>query len=486
MSIEKPDNERMRLYERFRQSLAEGDDAEFFDADDLIIIIDQAVDLEDEYVQIEALMRGYRFFPDNEELANRRAFLYYDLNLDRGVEDMVNHKSDASPMWDVLKLRLTENDIKNAGGADRMLDEILASPGKFNDEMIIQLVDCASACGSYQWLKDREKALRDKAEYLPSLLYELFIVADMQHDNDYSVKLLEELTETEPFNADFWFALAQVQSNMERLDDALVSIDYALAIDPDHVGVQTLKASIYIRRDLNREALDILEPLYAKEPDHVVDELRIRAIYGLGQNDRLPAAIEEAAGKYPEERIFFEFALHVEHPDIERLMQLHYDAQTEEEREKWLDWAIGHYVAGRLFAAIRILQALMLNNALPYRGFKFLASALYCDGQYQTCVDLLKLAFDTPDLLMPDIVVAGLMSLVRLGKKREIKNIYRKVMDHFPMGIREPWTLSSTLESIGFTSFLGVIDAHLDAGKPIDFDELNIFKMPQTYKSDED
>lgn len=483
MSIERPNNERLKLYERFRQSLVEGNDAEFFDADDLIIIIDQAVDLEDEYVQIEAIMRGYRFFPDNEELANRRAFLYYDLHLDRGVENMVTHRSDSSPMWDILKLRLTED--VSPENAEAALNQILATPGKFDDETVIQLVDCASASGCYRWLKDHEAELRAKTEYLPSLLYELFIVADTVPDNEYSVSLLEELTELEPFNADFWFALAQEQSNLERLDDALTSIDYALAIDSENLGVLTLKASVYIRQDKYQEALHILEQLHTTAPDHIVDELRIRAMYGLGQNAQIFFAINEAAEAYPAERIFFEFALFIEHPEIQRLMQTHFDASSDDDRNKWMDWGVDHYVAGHFNAAVQIFYTLFLNQHIPYRGFKYLASALFCAEQYEACIALLDTALENHDLMIPDIVVAGLLSLVKQGKKRNLKSAFKKVMAQFPMSIKEPWALSSTLENLGFTSFLGILQQNLDAGQMPDFDELNIFHFPQSYNSNE-
>jgi len=254
MSIERPANERLALYERFKQSLAKGsDDDEFFDADDLIIIIDQAVDLEDEYVEIEAIMRGYRFFPDNEELASRRAFLYYDLNLDEGVDNMRTRLPEDSPMTRILGMRRMEN-----SGDEKMfteiLDGIVNAPGLLDDETIIQLIDCASACGCYGWIKDNEKRLRAKTDYLPTLLYEIFIVADMQGDHEYSVRLLEELTELEPFNIDFWNALAQVQAlptpdeGEADLDGALASIDFALAIDSDNAQALTLKASILLQQ----------------------------------------------------------------------------------------------------------------------------------------------------------------------------------------------------------------------------------------------
>lgn len=475
----------MQLYERFKKCLAEGNDADFFDADDLIIIIDQAVDLEDEYVQIEALMRGYRFFPDNEELASRRAFLYYDLNLDSGVKNMVEHKTDDSPMWDLLRLRLRESDDTIARDAENILDAILKRPEKFDDETIIQLVDCASACGLYDWLKANEKQLRKKTDYLPTLLYELFIVADMKPDNEYSLKLLEELTEIEPFNVDFWSALAQTQCNAELLDAAMTSADYALALDSENSGVLALKASILIRKEQFSEAMEILDPLYASAPSALVGELRVRAFYGLAQLPEAIAALTEACQKYPEDRGLMEVALYLQHPEIARLTDSHYLASPAEEQEKWHDWARSHYVNGRLYEAAEVLQSLRRNKALSFRGYKMLASALFCAEEYPAAIDLLESALEgETEAVMPDVVTAGLLSLLKTGQKREAKKMFKRVMGLFPLSIREDWTLTSTLESIGFSSFLGLVHTLLEKPGPIDAEEIDIFHFPLNYNND--
>lgn len=482
MSIDRPANERLQLYERFKQSLRENNDADFFDADDLLIIIDQAVDLEDEYVQIEALMRGYRFFPDNEELANRRAFLYYDLNLDAGVRDMVDRKTDDSPMWDLLSLRLMEGNTDIADDARKVLEAIVARPEKFDDETIIQLVDCASACGLYDWLKANEKQLRKKTDYLPTLLYELFIVADMKEDANYCLQLLEELTEIEPFNVDFWSALAQTQCNADRLDDAMTSIDYALAIESDNAAVQTLRASILIRQEKFAEALRIIEPLLQTAPTAMLGELKVRALYGTENFDATLNTLEEFCRRYPDDRGLMEVALFLHHPQLSSILNAHYEASAPDDREKWPDWARTHYINGRLFEAAEILDCLRRNGALTYQGSKMLASALYCSDNFDAAADLLTLALQEDDTnLTPDVVVAGLMALLRQGKKRQAKQMFKKVMEQFPLSIKEDWTMASTLESIGFSSVMGLIHSLLEKSGPVNPEELDFFRFPANY-----
>lgn len=477
MSIDRPANERLELYERFKRSLLEQNDTEFFDADDLIIIIDQAVDLEDSYVQIEALMRGYRFFPENEELANRRAFLYYDLNIDAGVRTMVNQKTDDSPLWDVLKLRLDENNPNITDIAKAKLEVLLQRPNKFDDESIIQLVDCASACGLYNWLKDNEKQLREKTDFLQTLLYELFIVADMQGDYTYGIKLLEELTELEPFNVDFWGALAQTQCNAEQLDAALTSIEYALAIDPQNIGVIALKASIFIRQEEFYKALNTINS--AGEPTALLAELKIRALYTMGREQEAESITSDYNLIFPEDQGIVDMALCMRVHYTEQALANHHKAVSKDDFSKWSEWAAAHYAEGRHFAASKILQYLRKYDMLNFSEYKMLASALYCDNNYEEAAQLLDQAIESEEkALVPDVVIAGLLSYAKLGKKSEAKSVFEKVMQLFPLSIKEEWTLSSTLESIGFSSFLSLYHNVLEKPGEIDTRELDIFHFP--------
>lgn len=479
MSINRPANERLQLYERFKKSLQEGNDTEFFDADDLVIIIDQAVDLEDEYVQIEALMRGYRFFPENEELTNRRAFLYYDLNLNAGVHNMIENKPDNSPMWEILKLRAQENEFTDIGNAQSTLESLLEGDEKFDDETVIQFVDCASAAGLYEWLKEHEMALRKKTDFLPTLLYELFIVSDINADHNYGIKLLEELTEIEPFNGDFWAALAQTQYNAEQFQAALSSIEYALAIDSENLSILSLKASILIFLEQYDEALQLTDALIEKSSTPLLGELKARALFGLDRADDTYQTLSEFNKAFPEYHNIAEIALCLDHPAIDSILTNHFEALNVEDQKKWEDWARSHYLEGRVLEASKILQCLRKHNELTFSGYKALATALLCSKSYAEAAELLNSALDNEyDALVPDVIIAGLVSYAYLGQKSEAQRAFKTIMTRFPLSIRGEWTLSSTLESVGFSSFLGHFNTLLEKNEPIDVNEIDIFHFP--------
>lgn len=493
MSIEKPDNERLALYNRFKSSLApHSGDEEFFDADDLVIIIDQAVDLNDEYVEIEAIMRGYRFFPDNEELKARRAFLYYDLNLDEGVDNMRADMSAESPLTEILTMRRMEETADRATFL-RMLNGIVDAPGLLDDETIIQLVDCASACGCYDWLKTNEKKLRTKTDYLPTLLYELFIVADMQHDREYSLKLLDELTELEPFNIDFWNALAQLQAMPETdsdgnitaeadLEASLTATDYALAIDSENIQALTLKASILLQQGNAAGSVAILEPLAGKMPDPAGCGIYVRALYETGRIDEAMNRIVSYCKQFIDSRDLLGTALAMDAPGLPELLEAHYlavEKQHEDPAGEWAEWARAYYRDARLREAIMLMDVLRSRELLDYQTFKLYVSALYCLGRYTDCIDCFEEVIEkTPELLMPNVVIAGMMSYLRSGDKRAARGAMKRLAVHFPITIKDDWTLASNLESIGMSHFVSAIQSTLDAPGPIDIDELDIFRFP--------
>lgn len=489
MSIEKPANERLELYNRFKQSLKEGaDDDRFYDADDLIIIHDQAVDLDDQYVQIETLMRGFRYFPENEELATRRGFLYYDLNLDNGVNDMLENHTDNSPMWDLLKVRLRETDEAAAADIRAALDRLLQHPDRFDDETVIQLVDAASAAGCYSWLKENEKALRKKTEYLPSLLYELFIVSDLNGDRPYGMKLLEELTEIEPFNLDFWLALAQTQLQELDPEGALASCDYAMAIASDDVNVLSTKATALGLLGRFEEVIELVDPVLAADPTSILAESKVRALIGMNRPELMQEAFDilyRLTHLYPENRALTGLALEVNMPGIEKALLRHYDACSEADRDDWFEWARRLYVSGHPAEAADLLEVLRRKGKLDFAGMKFLASALYTGGRFEECAThFLETLGESPKDVSPDLAVAGLLSLLRLKRKSECKKALKVLLDMFPLNIKSDWMISSTLETIGFSSFIGMLNTMLKGNGNVDLDVLDIFHLPSNYNDE--
>ena len=480
MSVNKPANERLELYENFKNSLRDASDSDYYDAEDLIVIIDQAVDLQDDYVRIEALMRGYRYFADNEELAVRRGFLFYDLSLQEGTQAMANHPMANGPLWTLLKMRANADKISQES-AHKKLEKLIERTEEFDDESIIQLIDCAAACGLTDWIIGNEERLRKKCEYLPALLYELYIVASERGETAYAIKKLEELTEIEPFNFDFWLNLAQEYISSGRDEDALSALDYALAIESDNMSATALSATAQIHLERYGDAEETLRPYIETmmNDDLPIVSLYARALVGLNRRPEAIELLKDRSANRPDDVATIDLLLRLEAAGMKPLLKYHYETIGREHVTEWIERANEYYNQGEYPAAAKLFHILYEDKALPNEDFAAFYSALYVTGQYDLLANwFINFLNVFPQQLTPDICVAGLLSMLRRedfeGAKIAVKTLERM----FPLKLRTQWHISSTLTAVGFSTFLNMLGAMLKHPEHFDIEAIDIFTPP--------
>lgn len=480
MSDNKPTNERIKLYENFKKSLKESSGSDYYDAEDLIAIIDQAVDLQDDYVRIEALMRGFRYFPDNEDLAVRRGFLFYDLNLNEGTEIIANKPLSTSPLWTLLKMRANADNLSKES-ARKKFEKLIDRTEEFDDESVIQLIDCASACGLIDWIISNEDRLRKKCEYLPTLLYELHIVAAANGLTDYAIGKLEELTELEPFNFDFWISLAQEYVAASREKDALSALDYALAIDSENMTAIGMYATALIQLDRYAEAEKILKPHIEKmmHEELSIVSLYARALVGLDRREEAIELLKDRTANRPDDVATIDLLLRLEAGGLKPLLKYHYETVGREHLKEWLDRAEEYYNQGEYPAAAKLFHVLYEDQALPQEYMPAFYSALYVTGQYDLLANwFINFLNIFPQRLTPDICVAGLLSMLRRedfeGARIAVKTLERM----FPLKLRTQWHISSTLTAVGFSTFLSMLATMLQHPEHFDIDAIDLFNPP--------
>ena len=141
---QQPD-ERYELYQRFKQELeSQSPEDMFYDEKELVEIFDIAGDYDDDYVRMEVLLLGFRLYPSSDDLTVRRSYLYYDMGVDDGVSHMLNAHTPVSGnqiMWELMRLRSLKNpDYITISDS---LNKLLETHSRFEDEELIQFVDCA-------------------------------------------------------------------------------------------------------------------------------------------------------------------------------------------------------------------------------------------------------------------------------------------------------------------------------------------------------
>lgn len=219
----------------------------YFDIDELLYLFDVAYDHNDYYFMNEVLMIASRLYPDSPEFEEKK-LIYYEREGDESRTMRrhlgINEESEGI-VWDVMRLKAEH---PSGDKAEKGLDLILSSAASLADEEVIQFVKIATELGCYDYLLRVLPELRGKAERLSCLLYELAMSAIDMADNRTAIELLEELTEIEPFVADYWMLLSSVYSSQGNYLSAKNAIELAKAIKPAD-------------KEVRREELEVLSDL---------------------------------------------------------------------------------------------------------------------------------------------------------------------------------------------------------------------------------
>lgn len=260
------DEELRQLYERFKAEIADNTIEEpYYEEDDLVLIYDIAGDYYDRYTQMRALLLGNKLYPNSEALELRLGFALLELYEDADIEDfLAKNVKRRGLMWDILRLR---NDNPYEEEAVARLESMLQQYTLDDDEAIIQFIKTATQMGGEQWIAKNYKRIAEKSQFPDTVLFEC-VSALRFYDTQLAISIGEELTRIDPFNFTAWIRLAEMQRDSENYDDALQSVDYALALSPDSEHATWLKAKLLM--DINpvdETATRLLQDLVKQHPD---------------------------------------------------------------------------------------------------------------------------------------------------------------------------------------------------------------------------
>lgn len=263
--LAKKEEDKQELLQRFRADLKRPTFERYYTEEELLAIFDYAGDEIDDYVRMEVLLLGVRLYPDSEELQSRRAIFYRDIDPEAFRDYMHDNPSKGDGIKELLRMTLADYDESDA---EKALDDYLLTHSLSEDEEVIRFVQTAHEIGADDWLVRNLDRIKEKVEYLPSLLYEIAILsAESEPFDSIAADVLDELTEAEPYASEFWLLLASVHLRHGRFAEAMTAVDYALAINPD--DVETLKAKFRIcdESEDTSEAVKVLDKLREYLPD---------------------------------------------------------------------------------------------------------------------------------------------------------------------------------------------------------------------------
>ncbi|MDE7407191.1 MAG: hypothetical protein K2M76_02120, partial [Muribaculaceae bacterium] len=396
---------------------------------------------------LEVLLHGFRLYPDSDDLAARRAWYYFDRCLDDAAGQNVRVNGSGQLLWELLRVRLEHTDDKES---QRRLEELLEAHPDMDDEEIIQFVDCASSVNVYEWLKNRLPELRRHCSYLPTLLYEMQAVAGINNDNTSRIKFLEELTDITPFEADIWCQLSEAQLADGNAAEAESSADYAMAISPVDPRPILSKCRAIISQDRDYDKVIAMLENMTPDPEDESAYTQMLAVAYVNENrmDDARRVLMNCNEKHPADRAIVDYLLLLRHDKACDVLDSFYVATPDQTEDAWLAWANSHSDQGHYAQAALILECFDRNAGIEEHIPAYI-SALYAAGFYMVIVHLFNAALETdiPSAMSPELGLAGVLSMLRLGWRNRAFESARKLRT--TVIAHKRWGMDRVLASVG-------------------------------------
>lgn len=469
---EKYTENRDELLERFRQSLSKPVSERYFDEDDLIEIFDYAGDIGDDYLRVEALLCGARFFPDSEELLERRG-IFYSQYSDSARQQFLSHgeKTD-SFIFGILNLR--QDPSATPEDSAQALERLLDGRQSLSDEDVIQLMEAVQDLGLYDWFKRHFDRISEKAEYATCFLYEAGMVAEAMQDFEFSAEQLETLTKLEPFNANFWMLLSRQYAQLDDAEKALAAIDYALAINPSDplsllhkarycnaLGRSRAEVLDLCRKSVELsngaiEAVQYLAELYfaGGEQQKAID--LISKVLDDPEMGIAPPMFNPAEPIRDKNIELIPDLIRYGAPNADELIDRFYAASPENSEIAWCNWATQLSQQGHAELAHKVMAGYERNSGRKPTSVFAIEQNFMAQNFPDTLAEIQDYISTMHELdydcNYPAIAVMHAISLARIGARKEALDFCQKFIEtfHLEAGI----SVSQRLEKIGLLSIM--------------------------------
>lgn len=468
------EDRRRELCERFRKSLAKPVAERFFEEDELVDLFDFAGDMADDYLKMEVLICGARLYPESEMLKERRAIFYSFISDDAASKFLEDNPEETAPIWEIMRLRSRAPQGKDA---EEALKYLLGGVDKLDDEEVIQFVELASQLGAYKWLVDNEKLLRKKAEYAPILIYEMAVVSELNHNYANAVRYLEELTEAEPFNAYYWYMLAQDHDLLGERDKAIAALDYSLALDPESKESLQLRARMLLGDESTQEqAAEIIRDLAGKHPDDA-EVQRVAALMNLATGNVAASreTMRHCLDRFPGDRAVLSDALAAGVGDLSGVLDRFYNATDERDEDLWLDWAEDLKDCGYVEEARSVLEAYERNSGVAMRDRSVYLDVLFSLQDFKRINELMDADKNDDMLREGDWYANIIIALVAKLKAHRIDEAMAFAEYMLAHGFDEAGSMGDMLARISAHAITTQIHGILKSGKTFDWDDFDPF-----------
>lgn len=406
------DNQLEKLYNKFREELAKNDISIYYDEGDLADIFDYAGDVRDDYIRLEALLLGNRLFPDSEIMLERRAIWLANIGNEPLRQFILDHpRSNPSVMWEILRIR--SNAPYAPGDAVNELESLIDRYRLEEDETIIQFVGLVRHLEQEDWLVANIDRVRDRCNYPPTLLFEIARMAENRPQSLAALPLLEELTDLDPFNTDYWGLMAELQSNCELYNDSLTSLDYAKALEPDDVELLTIEGYNYLKLNRVDEAINAFRHALDVDSDYFIAKRNLLEAYRMkGDLSKCPEIIRQLFTADPSDTALLCEML-LTFPGETDTTLSHYYANSDADENEAIVHVSELCRTGNEAVALAYMRWYSRSYPLSTQGKLVFIELLYHNGHYQEAYDYLVDNLKSPVLSPTELpVIAVIVSIL--------------------------------------------------------------------------
>jgi len=469
--MEADDNSRDELLKRFREELSRPVAERFYSEDELLSVFDVAGDNYDDYVRAEALMLGMRLYPESKELLARRAIFYRDTD-QVSFQNFLKDNA-ALPHVELLDIMRLSNLNLDKEEAEKEVEDFINTHRLDEDEEVIQFVQAVHGLGLDKWLVDNLDRVKAKVSYLPTLLYEIAILSDESKEfSEIAIKVLEELTEIEPYAPEYWTLLSLVYSRENRNDDAINAVEYALAIDPDNIEAQKAKLRTLASTPDDHQIDEILDRVGTLDPEDAdFAYVRLSRAEELKDHDKIQSLLDSFPPSVCSSRPIFVKAIQYGYDGIVRMSENLYDAGVTDESDwnELAEYAFENDNVQALSALLHVyekrtgrsLDHSFIDMRMLFRMGKYdMVLALFTDNDAGG-------AIRNPENLM-ECYSMYVLSLLRTGHLTEASSAVDAMLS---MISSEPMLPGSRMEKYGMKTFLEDVRKRIKSVRKTDWSQ---------------
>lgn len=369
------DSERRTRLDDFMNRLTDDPRTIIYDEMEWVAIADDALDVGNRFLFVEAVLWGLAAYPESRDLRDRETLLISDtINASESADAF---RTLASRPHATRLTRLFEID----GQADgRPVDEYYASiwavvteQPPLRDHEVIEAVRLMSDRDALPLVSERLAEWERIVEYRQTLWYEIAATAVDLSRPDLGCESIERLVNEFPYNADYWTLKARIFSMLAQEDDsadkvrkyndeAVDAVENALAIRPDDNTARALRGYINLT---SGSSGNVGEDAVTATPDMLSEA--IFTSVNSGNNDAVKRLLKEVPVEWFVDNMYFALYLSLCEINNDRAKSI---------IDAWLESSLKQYNSNSTASRF------MLN--LP----ECFADILYINDDYESVMDL--------------------------------------------------------------------------------------------------